>query len=282
MIQSVYNEPHFFDFWECDKCYRDLSSLSQTDIDEIRSLYKTEYFNMTELNQNPNLVTFEKTPMYMFHPKVPERIKTIVPWAKIIIVLRDPVERAYSTFRMNSIRFKEENVEHGEVTFETCVNIDIENLEKVGILNNENFWEITDEEKTLRWLQYFKTWNKGILTENEVCNGEIGRGLYYMQLLIWVKHYSFDEAKKEILIIKSETLKPDKATNKVNLKNITDFLLVDGLEVNVGERKIHSYEELFVPMNNETREELKKLFDPFNKQLLFLLGKEWDNPWPYD
>lgn len=282
MIQSVYNEPHFFDFWDCDKCYRDLTSLSQTDIDEIRSIYKTKYFNMTELNQNPHLVTFEKTPMYMFHPKVPERIKTIVPWTKIIIILRDPVERAYSTFRMNSIRWKEENAEHGEVTFETCVNMDKEKLEKAGVLNNDNFWEITDEERTLRWLQYWKTWNEGTLTENEVCNGEIGRGLYYMQLLVWAKHYSFDEAKKEILILKSETLKPDKATNKVNLKNITDFISVDNLEVNVGERKIHSYEELSAPMNNETRAELKKLFDPFNKQLFSLLGKGWNNPWPYD
>ena len=36
----------------------------------------------------------EVTPYYLFHPEVPQRIKSQLPAAKLIVLLRDPVERA--------------------------------------------------------------------------------------------------------------------------------------------------------------------------------------------
>ena len=36
------------------------------------------------------------TPYYLFHPQAPERIRTLLPKAKLIVLLRDPVERALS------------------------------------------------------------------------------------------------------------------------------------------------------------------------------------------
>lgn len=41
-------------------------------------------------------VAFESSPYYMFHPLAPERIACDLPDVKLIIMLRDPVERAYS------------------------------------------------------------------------------------------------------------------------------------------------------------------------------------------
>jgi hypothetical protein len=41
------------------------------------------------------------TPNYMIDPRVPERIREALPGVKLIAVLRDPVERAYSDYRMN-------------------------------------------------------------------------------------------------------------------------------------------------------------------------------------
>ena len=38
----------------------------------------------------------EITPYYLFHPQAPERIKSLLPEAKLIVLLRDPVERALS------------------------------------------------------------------------------------------------------------------------------------------------------------------------------------------
>lgn len=40
--------------------------------------------------------TFEASPFYMFHPLAPERIARDLPGVKLIVMVRDPVERAYS------------------------------------------------------------------------------------------------------------------------------------------------------------------------------------------
>jgi len=41
-------------------------------------------------------LAFESTPYYMFHPLAPERISKDLPGVKLLVLLRDPVERAYS------------------------------------------------------------------------------------------------------------------------------------------------------------------------------------------
>ncbi|TQN37558.1 sulfotransferase domain-containing protein [Blastococcus colisei] len=40
--------------------------------------------------------TFESSPYYMFHPLAPERIERDLPGVKLLVLVRDPVERAYS------------------------------------------------------------------------------------------------------------------------------------------------------------------------------------------
>ena len=38
----------------------------------------------------------EITPFYLFHPKAPQRIKALLPQARLVVLLRDPVERTLS------------------------------------------------------------------------------------------------------------------------------------------------------------------------------------------
>jgi len=49
-------------------------------------------------------VTGEASPYYLFHPHVAGRMATAVPDARIIAVLRDPVERAWSHYQHNVAR----------------------------------------------------------------------------------------------------------------------------------------------------------------------------------
>jgi hypothetical protein len=51
----------------------------------------------------------EASPSYLYHPKAPERIHHYIPNAKLIAVLRNPVDRAYSNF-----------LHHIRERFETC------------------------------------------------------------------------------------------------------------------------------------------------------------------
>lgn len=44
-------------------------------------------------------LTFEATPYYLFHPLAPPRAAELVPDAKLLVLLRDPVTRAWSHYR---------------------------------------------------------------------------------------------------------------------------------------------------------------------------------------
>ncbi len=48
-----------------------------------------------------NKPTGESTPQYLFHQATPERVKALVPNAKIILLLRNPVRRAFSHYKHN-------------------------------------------------------------------------------------------------------------------------------------------------------------------------------------
>ena len=41
-------------------------------------------------------MTFESSPYYMFHPLAAQRISRDLPGVKLLVLIRDPVERAYS------------------------------------------------------------------------------------------------------------------------------------------------------------------------------------------
>ena len=73
--------------------------------------YIAEYFG----DAPPDRLWGKATPQYMIYPGVPERIKATLPDVKLIAVLRHPVERAYSDYRMNVQRGYEKR------DFETAV-----------------------------------------------------------------------------------------------------------------------------------------------------------------
>jgi Sulfotransferase domain len=50
------------------------------------------------------VLTFESSPYYMFHPLAAERIARDLPGVKVLVLVRDPVERAYSAHAHESAR----------------------------------------------------------------------------------------------------------------------------------------------------------------------------------
>jgi Sulfotransferase domain len=52
-------------------------------------------------------ITGEASPSYLFDPRVPERMARIVPEARLIALLRNPLDRAYSHYQMEVRRGKE-------------------------------------------------------------------------------------------------------------------------------------------------------------------------------
>jgi Sulfotransferase domain len=68
-------------------------------------------------------LAFESSPYYMFHPLAPERIARDLPRVKLLVMLRDPAERAYSAHAHESF------VGHETEPFERALELEAERLD---------------------------------------------------------------------------------------------------------------------------------------------------------
>jgi hypothetical protein len=79
-------KPEFYGPWK-----RWASHNAVTDIDSYRALFR---------GVADEMAIGEASPIYLVHPRAPERIKHYIPDAKLIGILRNPVDRAYSAHLM--------------------------------------------------------------------------------------------------------------------------------------------------------------------------------------
>jgi hypothetical protein len=71
-------------------------------------------------------ITGEASPSYLFDPQVPERMAQVIPDARLIALLRNPVDRAYSHYQMEVRRGKEAR------TFEQATQEEMTSVEGQG------------------------------------------------------------------------------------------------------------------------------------------------------
>jgi hypothetical protein len=67
--------------------------------------YRAHFPRQREMGLNSKV--FESTPDYLFHPLVPERIFNLAPEMKLIVLLRNPSERAISQYFMEKAKNRE-------------------------------------------------------------------------------------------------------------------------------------------------------------------------------
>ena len=84
MAKPVRPEPKFF--------------LDIDEFDNGRGYYETKYF---QARSSEHTYIGEKSTSYIEHKEVAGRIKSFYPNARILMILRDPVERAYSNYKFS-------------------------------------------------------------------------------------------------------------------------------------------------------------------------------------
>lgn len=187
-----------------------------------------------------NKISGEASPYYMFHPKVPERVAKQNPNVKIIILLRNPIQRAHSHYQM---AVRKGNELHA--TFEEA------------ILNEKK--RIEEETKKIFDPRYQKS-------DFHQQNSYISRGKYYDQLIEWQKHFK----KDQILIMKSESFfeNPQKEVSEVfHFLGLGPFQLFDLKNQLKG-----NYNEI----KKETKKELELYFKPYNEKLYKLIEQDFN------
>ena len=197
------------------------------------------HFPLRELAR-PRSCSLEATPYYLCHPLVPERVSRLLPSVKIVVVLRNPTDRAYSQYHM--VR---EEYGYEPLDFDAALDAEADRL-------------CGEEERLSADRLYFSF--------NHLFYSYKTRGLYGEQIERWLRWFS----KDQVLVISSEELFQDPGTV---LATILSFL---GLEGN----REHEFPKLnarsYPPMSSSTRARLNEFFRPHNQRLFDLLGRSFD------
>lgn len=204
------------------------------------SWYK-EKFLLNQRRKNRGFITGEASPYYLFHPHAAERAAQTLPQAKIIILLRNPVDRAFSHYH-HQIRHGKETLSFEEAIHqeESRLHMERRKMLRDKSYNSNNYWRYS----------------------------YLARGVYADQLKRWMTHFS----THQIMVIRSEDFY--KNTNKI-LKKVTHFL---GIPPHTPKQSKPYKSGSYEPMNPKTRQSLIQYFRPHNARLYKLLGRNmnWD------
>tara|TARA_B110001454_G_C12719648_1_gene434180 strand:+ start:1798 stop:2676 length:879 start_codon:yes stop_codon:yes gene_type:complete len=199
-------------------------------INWYKAHFPTTLEKKIKIRNKEAFLTGEATPLYLFHLSVPKRIFKLLPKLKIIICLRNPVNRAYSHYNDLGVRLGND-----KRTFDEAVKLEMESIKKIDNLVGNSKYGFED-----RLYQY------------------VSRGIYLDHLKIWMKTFP----KKQFFIVKTEELNK---TPKVVLDNIFKFLsLPEFNEINIKERyNVSKYNS----MSESTRNLLNNFFKIHNQRL---------------
>ena len=181
----------------------------------------------------------EASPSYVFHPLAPERVAALVPHARLIVLLRDPVDRALSHY-------------HHEVA------LGREPLSFEDALAHEEERTRGEVERMLRDPSYFSDawWNYTY----------VARGRYDEQLERWFAVFP----RAQLLVLTSDELSKEPA---VTYARVLAFLGAAPHELDSFPRV---FEREYAGMPPETRRMLAGTFSEPNRRLYELLGRELD------
>jgi Sulfotransferase domain len=191
-------------------------------------------------------VTGEASPSYMFHPHTPRRVAQAMPRVKLIVLLRNPVSRAYSQYH-HAVELG-----HETLSFEEAIKGEEERTAR-------------EQEKMLRDEHYY--------SEEFKHRSYLSKGIYVEQLQTWMSLFP----REQFLILKSEDFYADPAAA---FKQVLAFLNLPEIELELEKQSFKPYNNNIYParMDAAMRKRLIEYFEPHNARLYNFLGVNfgWD------
>ena len=182
-------------------------------------------------------VTGEASPYYMWDPRVCDRVSRLMPATKAIMLLRDPVKRAYSHYQ--------ERVGQG-----------VEPLSFADALAAEEERTAGELERMLADPAYYST--------SYDWYSYRARGVYGPQVTQWRATLPADQ----LLVLVSEELYRDP---QATLDRVSDFLGIPHHRATTFER--HNFLPV-APMDDAVRRDLAAFYRPHNAEVYALLGRD--------
>ncbi len=196
---------------------------------------------VTQVRRQP-FTTGEGSPYYLYHPQVPARLRRVLPAAKLIVLLRHPVERAYSHYHfITGMGFESRPFEEAIAREE-----DVQREERAKLLTDDNYNSYSHQHQSY-----------------------LARGIYADQLEAWLRLFP----REQFLILAAEDLYNDPGAT---LQQVEQFLGLPPWEPSAFKRANEAkYSSQIQP---PLRQQLADYYRPHNQRLYKLLGRDfgWD------
>jgi hypothetical protein len=181
----------------------------------------------------------EASPSYLFHPLAPERVRAAVPDAHLIVLLRNPVDRAHSHYQHEVALGRE------TLSFEEALEREPERLagEVERLTSDPGYFSHA-------WWNYTY----------------VSRGRYAEQLERWLALFP----RRQLLVLLTDELSADP---RATYTRVLQFLGVAPHELAAYPR---IFEREYAPMQPATRARLEASFAEPNRRLAELLGRDLD------
>ena len=270
--KGAQRETHYFDWRWGGRTQEDKDALDlkENDIEGHRAQYQS-YFSAL-LTKYSSILTGESTPSYLLHYDIViPRLQKLCPWGpKLFCIFRNPVDRAYSQYRMvTSTEGSAEQLkargfsEYGNMTFEEVVDQEMKELSTKGLHRTEPPFTSKD-------------FTREIVSSRPMGHGGhsiIARGLYVFQLQPWLEAYPLESGNMSIYSIGDLSSENVQATMDVIYAQV-------GLPPHrlcEEEKKPKNTRETKVPIDPMVRQRLAEFYAPFNERLFSLIGRRIEN-----
>lgn len=252
VLRGKRRETHFFD-WRWNAAL----TTPEAQLD-----FYLNFFEKAALHKYPSLCSGESTPSYLLHGDIViPRMLSVCPWVKVLVILRDPVHRAYSQYQMcvdtkgtpEQLQVRGQSAYTG-MTFEQVVESEIAALEAKGVNPDSSF-------------ELFKEQVLHGLPMQHGGHSIIARGLYALQLVPWREAFS----EQQLMVLGSKEIQGDRQKVRETVRSVYDFVGLREHDVDdVSAKNTRDYS----PMSETARERLTAFYAPYNKRLTALLGRE--------
>lgn len=188
--------------------------------------------------RHPDEISGESTPYYLFHPMVPRLVARDLPDCKLIVIFRNPIDRAFSHHN------HERALGFEDLPFEEAIAREPERLrgEEERILADPRCRSFPHQHHSY-----------------------LARSRYAEQLERWLLHVD----RSRFLILSSEDLFADPATT---LAEAEEFL---GLERDIPDDLTARNARSYAPIQADLRDRLREEFEPHNRRLYELVGRDF-------
>ena len=239
----------------------------QTLVHPARQRMYARDYNVQQLQRHTTWLSFDATPGYLYYSTIlPRRILCVEPWIKIVLLLRNPVDRIlehyYAQYAAAMVTTTKNQTKKKAIpphlSLKACMEQELNLMTKVGLL-----YANSTKEEDIAWDKYQALSHTG---------GLLGRSMYVIQLRHWIAAFRMAGRipNQSIVVVYSEmfVVQP-----QLEYDRMVQFLHLDPhtIPVSLLQQIPPSLTHQTRYVSDETRQRLEDFIRPYNQQLQRLL-----------